>query len=118
MRKVLTLSQKKKDALRAQRKGLQMAQTEIQSLVEFVKRNVDNTSDEDVMGISRQLQTKVEEEKKRHQQLSLDPATMANLAYHPPSLSNTSKQLGEVFEQKTATGIQNKSRYVPKKRSS
>ena len=103
VKKLLTLSQEKKDVLRAQRKELQMAQTEIQSLMEFVKQNVENTSDEDVMGISTQLQTKVGEEKKRQQQLSLEPATIANLTYYPPSLSNISKQLGEVFEKKIAT---------------
>ena len=50
VKKVLTLAQEKKDALTAQRKGLQMAQTEIQSLVEFVERNVENTSDQESDG--------------------------------------------------------------------
>ena len=98
--KVLTLAQEKKDALTAQRKGLQMAQTEIQSLVEFVERNVENTSDQDLMGILTQLQSKVEEGEKRHQQLSLDPATTADLAYHSPSLKAVPRDLGEVFQQK------------------
>ena len=100
VKKVLTLAQEKKDALTAQRKGLQMAQTEIQSLVEFVERNVENTSDQDLMGILSQLQSKVEEEEKRHQQLCLDPATTADLAYHSPSLKTVPRDLGEVFHQK------------------
>ena len=100
VKKVLTLAQEKKDALTAQRKGLQMAQTEIQSLVEFVERNVENTSDQDLMGILSQLQSKVEEEEKCHQQLSLDPATTADLAYHYPSLKAIPRDLGEVFQQK------------------
>ena len=100
VKKVLTLAQEKKDALTAQRKGLQMAQTEIQSLVEFVEWNMENTSDQDLMGILTQLQSKVEEGEKRHQQLSLDPATTADMAYYSPSLKAVPRDLGEVFQQK------------------
>ena len=97
MKKASTLAQEKKDALAAQRKGLQVAQAEIQSLVEFVERNVDNTSDQDLMGIHTQLQTKVEEEEKRHQQLSLEPATTANIRCNPPSPDTIPRELGAVF---------------------
>ena len=100
LKKVLTLAQEKEDALTAQRNGLQMVQTEIQSLVEFVERNVENTSDQDLMNICTQLQAKVEEGEKRHQQLSLDPATTADLVYHSPSLNVIPRDLGEVFQQK------------------
>ena len=99
VKKVMTLAQEKKDALTAQRKGLQEAQTEIQSVVEFVKWNVENTSYQDLMGIRTQLQSKVEEGKKRHQQLSLDPTTTADLAYHSPSFKAIPRDLGEVFQQ-------------------
>ena len=94
VKKASALAQEKKDALEAQRKGLQVAQAEIQSLVEFVERNVENTSDQDLMGICTQLQTKVEEEEKRHQQLSLEPATTADIACNPPSIP---RELGAVF---------------------
>ena len=97
VKKVLTLAQEKKDALKAQRKGLQMAKTEIQSLVEFVEQNVENTSDQDLMGILSQLQSKVEEGEKRHQQLSLDPATTADITCCPPSPDDIPRDLGEVF---------------------
>ena len=100
MKKVQTLAKEKKDALMAQRKGLQMAQTEIQSLVEFVERNVENTSDQDLMDIHTQLQSKAKEGEKSHEQLSLDPATTADLAYHSPSLKAIPSDLGEVFQQK------------------
>ena len=98
VKKVLTLA-KEKDALMAQITGLQMAQTEIQSLVEFVERNVENTSDQDLMGIRTQLQSKVKEGEKRHEQLSLDPITTADLAYHSPSLKAIPRDLGEVYQQ-------------------
>ena len=97
VKKASALAQEKKDALAAQRKGLQVAQAEIQSLVEFVERNVENTSDQDLMGIRTQLQTKVEEEEKRHQQLSLEPATTADIACNPPSPDAIPRELGAVF---------------------
>ena len=97
VKKASTLAQEKKDALAAQRKGLQVAQAEIQSLAEFVERNVENTSDQDLMGIRTQLQTKVEEEEKRHQQLSLEPATTADIRCNPPSPDAIPRELGAVF---------------------
>ena len=97
VKKASALAQEKKDALAAQRKGLQVAQAEIQSLVEFVERNVENTSDQDLMGIRTQLQTKVEEEEKRHQQLCLEPATTADITCNPPSPDAIPRELGAVF---------------------
>ena len=97
LNKAVTLAQEKKDALTAQRKGFQMAETEIQSLVEFVERNVESTSDQDLMVICTQLQAKMEEEKKRHQQLSLEPVTAADITYDPPSPEAIPRDLGEVL---------------------
>ena len=97
VKKASTLAQEKKDALVAQRKGLQVAQAEIQSLAEFVERNMENTSDQDLMSIRTQLQTKVEEEDKCHQQLSLEPATTADIACNPPSPDAIPRELGAVF---------------------
>ena len=97
IKKASALAQEKKDALAAQKKGLQVAQVEIQSLVEFVERNMENTSDQDLMGIHTQLQTKVEEEEKRHQQLSLEPATIADIACNPPSSNAIPRELEAVF---------------------
>ena len=97
LNKAVTLAREKKDALTAQRKGLQMAETEIQSLVEFVERNVENTSDQDLIVIHTQLQAKMEEEEKRHQQLSLEPATTADIIFDPPSPDTIPRDLGKVF---------------------
>ena len=104
LNKAVTLAREKKDALMAQRKGLQMAETEIQSLVEFVERNVENTSDQDLMMIRTQLQAKMEEEEKRHQQLSLEPATTADITYDTPSPDAIPRDLGEVFRLSLKTG--------------
>ena len=104
LNKAVTLAREKKDALMAQRKGLQMAETETQSLVEFVERNVENTSDQDLMVIRTQLQAKMEEEEKRHQQLSLEPATTADITYDPPSPDAIPRDLAEVFRLSLKTG--------------
>ena len=100
--KAVTLAQEKKDTLTAQRESLQMAETEIQSLVKFVEQNVENTSDQDLMVIRTQLQAKMEEEEKRHQQLSLEPATTADMAYDCPS-DVVPRDLGNVFHHQAPT---------------
>ena len=97
VKKVRTLAKEKKDDLTAQRKGLQLAQREIQSLVEFVEQNVENTCDQDLMDIRTQLQSKVKEGEKSYEQLSLDPATNADISYYPPSPDEIPRDLGEVF---------------------
>ena len=53
--KVSSLAQEKKNALaaQAQKTVLQVAQKEIQLLTELVERNVESTSDQDLMGIRR-----------------------------------------------------------------
>ena len=58
VKKATALAQEKKDALAAQRKGLQVAQAEIQSLVEFVERNIENSSDQDLMGIAHNCRSR------------------------------------------------------------
>ena len=102
-----TLAQEKKDALAAQQKRLQVAQTEIQLVVELVKRNIESTSDQDLMCIHTQLQTKMEEEEKRHQQLSLEPTAIADIFCNLPSPDAIPKDLGIVCHQGTVTLQQN-----------
>ena len=58
---------------------------------------MENTNDQDLMGIHTQLQTKTEEKEKRHQQLSLEPATTADIACNPPSPDAIPRELGAVF---------------------
>ena len=99
VKKASSLVEEKKDALTAQKKGFQVAQTEIQSLVEFVGRNIEITSDHDLMCICTQLQTKMEEEKKRHRQLSLEPSATADIFCNPPSPEDIPKLLGTVSTQ-------------------
>ena len=96
--KVCSLAQEKKNALAAQKTVLQVAQKEIQLLTELVERNVESTSDQDLMSIRRQLQSKMEEEEKHHRQLSLEPTATADIAYHLPSPDDIPKRLGVVYD--------------------
>ena len=107
VKKAGTLAQEKEDALTAQKKGFQVAQTEIQILVELVERNIESTSDQDLMCIRTQLQTKVEEEERRHQQLSLEPTATADIACNTPSPDAIPKGLGAVFNQPTPVLLEN-----------
>ena len=74
------LKDEKLDALKAQRKNFQVAQTEAQSLVEFVERSLENATDEELMSIHKQVLTRVEEGCKRCGQLDLEPTTGPNIA--------------------------------------
>ena len=76
------LAQGKEDVLTAQAKDLQIAQTEIQSLVEFVERNIENTSDQDLMNIRTQLQTKMKDGEKHHRKTTQKPATTADVIWN------------------------------------
>ena len=85
VKKATTLAQKKKDALSDQKKVFQVAQKEIQLLVELIERNIESTSDQDLMSIRKQLQIKIEEEEKHHRQLSLKPTATADISCNLPS---------------------------------
>jgi hypothetical protein len=65
--------------------------------VEFVERNMVGTSDQDFMSIRTQLATKMEEEEKRHRQLSLEPSATADIACKLPSPHVIPNNLGSVF---------------------
>ena len=99
--KVSSLAQEKKNALAAQKTVLQVAQKEIQLLTELVERNVESTSDQDLVSIRRQLQSKLEEEEKHHRQLSLEPTATADIACHLPSPDDIPRDLGSVVVQPT-----------------
>ena len=107
VKKAGSLAQEKRDVLATQKRVLQVAQKEVQLLVEFVERNVEGTSDQDLMSIRTQLATKMEEEEKRHQQLSLEPSAIADIACNLPSPQVIPDDLGSVFVQPTPALVQN-----------
>ena len=105
IKKASSLAEEKQRALAAQKEGFQVAQTEIQSLVEFVERNIEITSDHDLMFIHTQLQSKMEEEEKLHRQLSLELSATADIICNPPSPEDIPKRLGAIFD-KSTPGLQ------------
>ena len=90
------LAKEKKDMLAAQKFVLQTTEAVIQSVIEFVEQNLEEASDQNLMSSHVQLQAKVKEEEKRHQKLSLKPATSANIACYLPSLDVIPERLGSV----------------------
>ena len=73
------LNQQKLDSLGAQRKGFALATSEIQGLVEFVERSIDNASDEEMMLLQQQIQDRVRDQQKKHKRIDLIPAEVANI---------------------------------------
>ena len=97
--KTCSLAKERKDVLAVQKKELQAIQKEIKYLVEFVQRNIESTSDHDLINIQMQLQTKMEEEAKRHQNVTLEPKTTADISWHLPSSSILPRDVGLVYDQ-------------------
>ena len=73
------LKQQKLDSLGAQRKGFALVTSEIQGLVEFVERSIDNASDEEIMLLQQQIQDRVREQREKHERIDLIPAEVANI---------------------------------------
>ena len=101
VKKACKLAREKKDSLSAQREVFQAAKKEIQTLTEVVERNIESTSDQDLMNIHTQLETKMKEEEKRHRQISLEPATTADITCNLPSPDVIPKHLGSVYDPST-----------------
>ena len=71
----------KLDALNVQEKSIDMASGMIQSLVDFVERNIENATEEELMDVHTQLLNRIDEETKKHQQSSgeLEPVEVADI---------------------------------------
>ena len=72
------LKQQKLDNLGAQRKEFALATSEIQGVMNFVERSIDNASDEEVMLLQQQIQPRIQEQSERHKRIDLTPAAVAN----------------------------------------
>ena len=73
------LKQQKLDSLGAQRKGFALATSEIQGLVEFVERSIDNATDEEIMLLQQQIQERVQDHCEKHKRIDLIPTEVANM---------------------------------------
>ena len=74
------LKQQKLDNLGAQKKGFALATSEIQGLVEFVERNVENATDEEFMSLQQHIQEQIQEQFAKHERVNLVPAEVANVS--------------------------------------
>ena len=77
--KASELMQQKLDNLGAQKKGFALATSEIQGLVEFVERSVENATDEEVMSLQQRIQEQIQEQCAKHEHINLIPAKVANI---------------------------------------
>ena len=73
------LKQQKLDNLGAQKKGFALATSEIQGLVEFVERSVENATDEEFMSLQQHIQEQIQEQCAKHERINLTPAEVANV---------------------------------------
>ena len=73
------LKQQKLDNLGAQKKGFALATSEIQGLVEFVERSVENSTDEEFMSLQQHIQEQIQEQCAKHERIDLVPAEVANV---------------------------------------
>ena len=77
--RVSELKQQKLDNLGAQKKGFALATSEIQGLVEFVERSVENATDEEFMSLQQHIQEQIQEQCAKHERINLIPAEVANV---------------------------------------
>ena len=98
--RAIKLAHEKKETLSVQKRAFKVAKTEIQLLVDAIERNMESTSDQDLMSIQTQLKAQMEEEK-RDQELSLQPTATADMICLPPPLNTIPLELGLVCIQST-----------------
>jgi len=77
--KASELKQQKLDNLGAQKKGFALATSEIQGLMGFVERSVENITDDELMSLQQHIQTQIQEQCEKHEHINLIPAEMANI---------------------------------------
>ena len=73
------LKQQKLDNLGAQKKSFALATSEIQGLVEFIERSVENATDEEFMSLQQHIQEQIQEQCEKHKCINLIPAEVANV---------------------------------------
>lgn len=96
--KASEMRDQKLDALGAQKKSLQIVQAESQSLIEFIEHSLEGATDEEVISIYQQILPRVEEESKRHKQISLLPTAGGKLAVEISYNSAGLLKIGRVYD--------------------
>ena len=99
------LVREKMDTLAVQKKELQVESAEIQSLVEFVERELESASDKDLMMCFSELQSRVKDGCEKHNSLALYPRSAADIVCDLPSPSIIPENMGGVSCQSTIVKI-------------
>ena len=73
------MKQQKLDNLGAQKKSFALSTGEIQGLVEFVERSVENATDEEFMSLQQHIQKQIQEQCAKQEHIDLRPAEVANV---------------------------------------
>ena len=73
------VKQQKLDNLGVQKKGFSLAISEIQTLVEFVERSIENATDEEFMLLQQRIQDQIQEQYKKHKCIDLIPTEVADI---------------------------------------
>ena len=79
------LAQKKIESLMAQIKSFQSDSAVIQSLGEFCKQNLENTTDEEFVEVHMQILSRVEDECRKHKDTNLQLAEISDVGVELPS---------------------------------
>ena len=79
LKRASELKHQKLDNLGAQKKGFALATSEIQGLVEFVERSIENATDEEFMSLQQHIQEQIQEQCAKHEHVDLIPAEVANV---------------------------------------
>ena len=74
------LVKQKLASLTAQDKKLQLALAEVQSLADFVRRNTEAATDEELMTVHQQIESNIEEQRERFTQLNREPVEEADVS--------------------------------------
>ena len=94
------MKQQKLDNLGAQKKGFALATSEIQGLVEFVERSVENATDAEFMSLQQHIQEQIQEQCAKHECIDLLPAEVANVRVRvtcAEGISDLCQKNAEVF---------------------
>ena len=81
LEKASNVTKGKLDRLSVQEKGVEIASSTVQSLVDFVEQNIENATEEELMSIHTQVLNRISDETKKHQCSSaeLEPVEKANM---------------------------------------
>ena len=91
------VAQGKRDALSGHKKALDVALNEVSLTLDSVTTEVNGATNEDIMSQFQMLHQQIEKRMARHQMLSLEPPTVADMVCSPPTPDSFPMEIGLVF---------------------